>query len=253
LIAPRQTVHGIGAISRNPHVRTMSAPRYAIYFVPAAETVLYQTGAALLGYDAYSGRHLPFPGGLALGGDAWSALTSEPRVYGFHATLKAPFRLASGRSAEELAAHLARFAATREPVVITPAVRTLDRFAALVPSVPSAALGRLAADCVQDFDGFRAPLSDGERAKRLAAPLTDRHRENLERWGYPYVFDDFRFHMTLTGPIAPASEGAVLACLRDKLGAVEGRPLAVDRIALLCQPDRDTPFHLVASAPLLAR
>jgi putative phosphonate metabolism protein len=230
----------------------MSAPRYAIYFVPAAETVLYQAGAALLGYDVYTGRRLPFPGGLALGDGTWSALTSEPRVYGFHATLKAPFRLAPGRSAEELAAHLAIFAATREPVAITPAVRTLGSFAALVPAAPSAALDRLAADSVREFDGFRAPLGDGERAKRLAAALSDRHRENLERWGYPYVFEDFRFHMTLTGPIAPASQNAVLACLRDRLSAVEGRPLAVDRVALLCQPDRGIPFRLVASAPLAA-
>jgi putative phosphonate metabolism protein len=232
----------------------MSEPRYAIYFVPAPETPLYRTGAALIGYDVYSGSRLPFPGGLALGDDDWSALTSEPRMYGFHATLKAPFRLAPGRRAEELAAHLAAFAAAqREPVAIAPAVRTIGSFAALVPGKPSPALDRLAAGCVRAFDGFRAPLSDGERRKRLAAPLTDRHKENLERWGYPYVFEDFRFHMTLTGRIAPAHQETVLACLRQSLGGIEGRPLAVDRVALLRQPDGNTPFHLVASAPLPAR
>jgi putative phosphonate metabolism protein len=230
----------------------MSAPRYAIYFVPAPETAFYRTGAAFLGYDVYSGQRLPFPGGLPLGAAAWAALTSEPRVYGFHATLKAPFSLAPGRRAEELAAHLAIFAATRAPVTIVPAVRTIGGFAALIPGEPSAALDRLAADCVQGFDGFRAPLSDSERAKRLAAPLSARHRENVERWGYPYVFEDFRFHMTLTGPLAPTSQDAVLACLCDRFSAIEGRPLPVDRVALLCQPDRDTPFHLVASAPLTA-
>jgi putative phosphonate metabolism protein len=231
----------------------MSEPRYAIYFVPAPDTPLYQAGAALLGYDVYSGKRLPFPGGLTLGPDDWFALTSEPRTYGFHATLKAPFRLAPGRSAEELAAQLAAFAgAAREPVAIVPAVRTIGSFAALVPGEPSPALDRLAAGCVRAFDGFRAPLGEDERRKRLAAPLTDRHRENLERWGYPYVFDDFRFHMTLTGRIAPACQEAVLACLRRSLGAIEGRPLAVDRVALLCQPDRNTPFHFVASAPLPA-
>jgi putative phosphonate metabolism protein len=231
----------------------MSAPRYAIYFVPAAETPLYQAGAALLGYDVYSGKPLPFPGGLALGHEDWRDLTGEPRVYGFHATLKAPFRLAPGCSAEELAAHLATFAAARAPVAITPAVRTIGSFAALIPAAPSAALGRLAADCVRAFDAFRAPLSDDERRKRLASPLSPRHKENLERWGYPYVFDDFRFHMTLTGKMAPARQDPVLACLREKLGAIVGRPLAVDRVALLRQPDRNTPFHLVANAPLSAR
>jgi putative phosphonate metabolism protein len=232
----------------------MSHPRYAIYFVPAPETTLYQAGAALLGYDVYSGKPLPFPDGLAIGHDDWLALTAEPRTYGFHATLKAPFRLAPGRSADELAAQLETFAgAPHVPVAITPAVRTIGSFAALVPGEPCPALDELAADCVRAFDGFRAPLSDDERRKRLAAPLTARHKENLERWGYPYVFEDFRFHMTLTGPVAPPRQDAVLACLRRSLGAIEGRPLPIDRVALLCQPERNTPFHLVASAPLPAR
>jgi putative phosphonate metabolism protein len=232
----------------------MSAPRYAIYFIPAPDTPLYQAGAALLGYDVYSGKRLPFPGDLATVHDDWSALTSEPRTYGFHATLKAPFRLAPGRRAEELTAQLAAFAAAaREPVAVVPAVRTISSFAALVPGEPSPALDRLAADCVRAFDGFRAPLSDDERRKRLAAPLTDRHKKNLERWGYPYVFADFRFHMTLTGRIAPARQETVLASLRQSLGAIEGRPLAVDRVALLCQPDENIPFHLITSAPLPER
>ncbi len=231
----------------------MSAPRYALYFVPAPDTVLYQAGAALLGYDVYSGKRVPFPGSLALAHDDWSALTSAPRAYGFHATLKAPFRLAPGRSAVELTAELQSFAAGRAPVAVTAAVRAIGRFAAVVPGEPSPALDALAADCVRAFDGFRAPLTEDERRKRLTAPLSDRHKENLARWGYPYVFDDFRFHMTLTGPLAPERQEPVLACLRGALAAVDGRPLAVDRIALLCQPDRDTPFHLVASAPLAAR
>jgi putative phosphonate metabolism protein len=231
----------------------MSAPRYAIYFVPAPETPLYQAGAGLLGYDVYSAKPVPFPGGLAFGHDDWHSLTSEPRVYGFHATLKAPFRLAPGTRADDLAAELAAFAAARAPVTIMPAVRTLGSFIALIPAEPCPALVWLAADCVRAFDAFRAPLDDGERRKRLASLLTDRHKENLERWGYPYVFDDFRFHMTLTGRITPVRQEAVLACLRDHLGAIEGRPLNVDRVALLCQPQPDTPFHLVASAPLKAR
>jgi putative phosphonate metabolism protein len=230
----------------------MSAPRYAIFFVPASETPLYRTGAALLGYDVYTGKPLPFPDGLALSHDDWRALTSEPRVYGFHATLKAPFRLAPGRSTEELAAQLATFATARAPVPIVSAVRTIGSFAAVVPAEPSAALNQLAGDCVRAFEAFRAPLNDDERRRRLASPLSARHKENLERWGYPYVFDDFRFHMTLTGRIAAATQDPVLACLR-RLVAIEGRPLAIDRVALLCQPDRDTPFHLIASAALSAR
>ncbi|MCL2428733.1 MAG: DUF1045 domain-containing protein [Alphaproteobacteria bacterium] len=228
----------------------MSDSRYAIYFVPAAETPLYRAGAALIGYDVYTGKRLPFPGGLAFSDGDWTALTREPRVYGFHATLKAPFRLAPGKRAEDLAAHVVAFADGGQGVTITPAVRTIGSFAALVPDAPSPALNRLAADSVRAFDAFRAPLNDRDRRKRLAAPLTARHRENLERWGYPYEFEDFRFHMTLTGAVAPACQESVLACLQTELAAIEGRPLAVDRIALVHQPDPDSPFHLVTSAQL---
>jgi len=231
----------------------MSAARYAIYFVPAAQSALYQIGAALLGYDVYDGALLPFPDDLAASPDAWSDLTRAPRLYGFHATLKAPFRLRPGRSAEELAAHFKTFAArTRAGVVIVPALRQIESFAALVPREPSAALDALAADCVQAFDEFRAPLSDEDRRKRLAAPLSAQHQANLERWGYPHVFEEFRFHMTLTGRIPPAQSAEVLAYLRRKLITIEGRPLPIDRLALLCQPSPQAPFRLVASAPLTA-
>jgi len=232
----------------------MSEPRYAVYFVPAPETPLYRAGAALIGYDVYRGECLPYPSGLPCDDAEWSALTTEPRVYGFHATLKAPFRLAPGRRAEELAARIAAFAGGwDEGVTITPSLSAVGgRFAALVPDAPSPALDRLAACCVRAFDEFRAPLNDDERRKRLTAPLTARHREYLERWGYPYVFEDFRFHMTLTGPLAVPRRESVLACLRESLGAVAGTPAPVDRIALLRQSDPDSPFRLVANAPLRA-
>lgn len=51
------------------------------------------------------------------------------------------------------------------------------------------------------FDGFRAPLSLDERDRRLAAGLSGRQIGNLDKWGYPYVLEDFRFHMSLTGKV----------------------------------------------------
>jgi hypothetical protein len=66
------------------------------------------------------------------------------------------------------------------------------------------------------------------------------------------VFDDFRFHMTLTGPVEPARQESVVAWLRKNLGAIEGRPMPVDSIALMHQPNMDTPFHVVTTATLAA-
>jgi hypothetical protein len=35
----------------------------------------------------------------------------------------------------------------------------------------------------------------------VAAGLNQSQVANLDRWGYPYLFADFRFHMTLTGKV----------------------------------------------------
>jgi putative phosphonate metabolism protein len=228
----------------------MPEARYAIYFVPERDSALYELGAALLGYDAYSGERLPFPEDLAFSEENWSELTREPRVYGFHATLKAPFRLAHGRREDEIVTRLKAFARkAREVVLIPPALRQIEGFAALVPGAPSTALDQLAGDCVQAFEDFRAPLNEAELQKRLASPLTPAQKENLERWGYPHVFETFRFHMTLTGRIAPADAPKVLAYLGQKLCGIEGKPMPIDRIALLCQPSAEAPFRLIANEP----
>ena len=71
-------------------------------------------------------------------------------------------------------------------------------FVAIVPATPSPGLDELAADCVTGFERFRLPMTAQERSRRLAAGLSQHQTANLERWGYPYVFEEFRFHMTLT-------------------------------------------------------
>ncbi|RAI34011.1 hypothetical protein CH338_21600, partial [Rhodoplanes elegans] len=143
------------------------SPRWAIYFVPSADSPLFRLGSALLGYDCRSGDDLAPPSGVDLPAD-WAALVAPARRYGFHATLKAPFRLAPGCGEEGLVRAVDALAREpRAPVVIRPVVRALGDFVAVVPAVRDAALDRLAADCVTRLDAFRAPLSDADRARRL--------------------------------------------------------------------------------------
>jgi putative phosphonate metabolism protein len=223
-------------------------PRYAIYYAPAPGGPLDRFGAALLGYDAHHGIDVPFPGDMPAD---WRELTHDPRKYGFHATLKAPMALAPGRVEDELAAACAAFAARPRAVpVIEPAVDTIEGFVAIVPASREAALEALAADCVREFDAFRAPLTDGDRARRNPARLTPRQRSHLDRWGYPYVFEEFRFHMTLTGRLDAARCGPVLAMLRQRFGETGIDTLPVDRIALFRQRDAGSRFRIVGQWPL---
>src|SRR5262249_3852085 len=209
--------------SRERRKAPMDEPRYAPYFVPPADSPLHCVGAGFLGYDCYTGERLRHPQDITLTASEWEQLTHEPRKYGFHATLKAPFRLLPPFTEMDLAAELERFAAIpRTLPAIEPAIRSLARFIAVVAAKPSVALDRLAADGVMAFDRFRRPLTSHEREHRLGAGLSERQIENLDRWGYPYVFEDFRFHLTLTGPIDADRRGSVLALLQARFDDING-------------------------------
>jgi putative phosphonate metabolism protein len=225
--------------------------RYAIYFAPPPEAALWRFGSQVIGYDAETGAEIAGPDGLALPPD-WPALTEEPRRYGFHATLKAPFQLGGGCSEADLL-EAARLLAARRAAFVVPRleVALLGSFVALVPAAPSEALDELAADCVRSFDHLRAPMSPEDRQRRLKAGLSERQTAYLDAWGYPYVFEEFRFHMTLTGSLPPERRDATRALLAEAYeGLAPGLP--VEGVALFRQDDRAGRFRILARLPFAA-
>lgn len=218
-------------------------PRYAIYFTAAQGSALDRFGSALLGYDAYRGDDLPSPDGLP---SDWHELTQDPRKYGFHATLKAPIALADGKAESRLAAACELFADLARPVpVIRPVVDSISGFIAVIPSEPSAELEVLAAEATKAFDPFRAPLSAEDRTRRNPDRLTPRQRDYLDRWGYPYVFEEFRFHMTLTTRLPAERREPVVVMLRERFAASGVGPLAIDAISLCRQEAPNARFRVI--------
>ena len=221
-------------------------PRYAVYYVAAPGSDLDRFGVHLLGYDAGGGNELPFPDGIVESVPDWRDLTGDPRKYGFHATLKAPMALAPGKAEAELLAACATFARKALPIpVITPVVNAISGFIAVVPAEPSAELELLAAGCVREFDSFRAPLTPEDRARRNPAALTPQQCRYLDRWGYPYVMEEFRFHMTLTGRLGASRREPVLAMLRERFSQLGLNALAIDRIAVSRQDGSDARFIIL--------
>lgn len=226
-------------------------PRYAIYFTAAPGSALDRFGASLLGYDAHGGGELPFPDGIVQAIPDWRELTQDPRKYGFHATLKAPIALAEGKAEAQVAAACQLFAEMARPVpVIQPIVDSISGFIAVIPAEPSAELEVLAAEATKAFDPFRAPLSAEDRARRNPDRLTPRQRDYLDRWGYPYVFEEFRFHMTLTGRLPTERREPVVAMLRERFAATGIAPLAIDAIALCRQQNPNSRFRVIGRWPL---
>lgn len=216
--------------------------RYAIYYAPAARDPLWAFGSSVLGYDAARGVRMEFPDHPLLRRAPLEDWTAEPRQYGFHATLKPPFALAPGASEAALIDAARDFAGTQTPFDAgLLRVASIGAFVALTPAGPAPELCRLADACVEAFDRFRAPPSAAERARRLQSPLTPRQIENLERWGYPYVFADFRFHMTLSGSLQPEDRERFAAAMAELYGPL-ARPLVVDCVALFRQAEAGGAF-----------
>jgi len=226
-------------------------PRYAIYFAADADRALSRFGAELLGYDGHTGNELPFPDEALRTAPDWRDITADPRKYGFHATLKAPMALLSGRTEAELMAACASFAGKTRPIpLMRPSVDSISGFIAIVPAEPVGELQQLAADCVRDFDEFRAALSPEDRARLKPEKLSERQRDYLDRWGYPYVMEEFRFHMTLTGRLDAERRGTILEMLRGRFARLRLETLAIDRIALFRQDDAKARFGIIGEWPL---
>lgn len=225
--------------------------RYAIYFTPPADDPLTRRASHWLGRDAMSGEMLAQPILETFSESRLSELTSDPRRYGFHATMKAPFELASSATEAELVGALESFASRQAPFTLTSLVLgQLGHFFALVPGAHSLELQDLASDCVTTFDRFRAPLDERDIARRKPERLAPRERQNLMTWGYPYVLDDFRFHMTLTGPVDAEDQSAMRAAIEAHFAGLLDQPRTIDTLSIFVEPSRGAPFTLHHTVPL---
>ena len=216
--------------------------RYAVYYAPPPGDFARLT-AGWLGWDPANGQPLPHP--TLPGSDAdVAAITRDAGRYGFHATLRAPFRPGAGISAARIADTVAVLAAGLRPVPCAGLrLENLQGFLALTPIGGRAALRALAAAIVRATDPLRAPLSEAEMARRPDR-LTERQRQLLNRWGYPVVMQEFGFHMTLTDRLPPDQTAGMLHQLRAHVAPVLPRPLRIDDLCLFGE-DAGGRFHLM--------
>jgi putative phosphonate metabolism protein len=214
--------------------------RYAVYYAPREGAFAFRT-AEWLGRDPETGRSLPQPV-LAGIGDP-HAITADPRRYGFHGTIRAPFRLAEGVTEDQVRDRVADLARRSAPVVCAGLrLETLQGFLALTPLGCEAALLDLAARVVESTDDLRAPLSADEIARRRPDELSSRQRQLLDRWGYPFVMEEFRFHLTLTGRLTAAEP--VHRALEAHFEPVLPEPFVIEDLCLFGEA-ADSTFRLL--------
>jgi hypothetical protein len=228
------------------------SPRYAIYLAPPPHDPLWAFGSAVLGYDAATGEDVEgffFDG---FGPEDWRSRCAAARVYGFHATLKAPFRLRPGCSPAQLVAAIERLAATQSVVAVGPltlsSLGESGGFLALTPVQPPPELAALERIVVTELDAFRAALTEQDIARRRPDDLTPRQRDHLMRYGYPYVFEDFRLHFTLSDRLVETAS-ALIHLGQTMAGRIGAPTFTADALVLFEQPSAGARFRIMRRFP----
>lgn len=219
--------------------------RFAIYLVPRADSALWDRGCRWLGRDPETGSVHAQPAVPGFAADEIRALTRSPGHYGFHGTLKAPFRLAQGVDEAQLLDNLGLLAGSLAPVAM-PELRVgrLHDFLALLPVGASAAVNALAAQFVTRLDTLRAPIEATDRARRLSTGLSARQQELLEQWGYPYVLEEFRFHMTISERLDSMQAQRLQPWIEEWFAPALAEPPEVADVGVFVQRDGNPEFTL---------
>ncbi len=219
-------------------------PRIAVYYAPALSDPLWPAACGWLGRDPETAATLAQPDVPGI-----HALTADARLYGFHCTLKPPMRLlthynAFVEDADRLAAEMPAF--DLPPLHVA----DLSGFLAVREAAPCPPLRALADACVARLDRHRAPPTEAEVARRRAAALSPAREAYLQRWGYPLVFDEWRFHMTLTRRLTPDERAVFMPAAEAHLAPALPHTRRVADICVFTQPGEGQPFILAERLPL---
>ncbi len=206
--------------------------RYAIYYVPPESDHLTKFAASWFGWDVYQGIRVNYSELSNLNYDI-KEITKKPCKYGLHGTLKAPFSLAKDRTIDELRLSLSRLSSSIKKFEIPfISLRKISGFIAIVPTTQNKKLNFLAKKCLQELDCFREVESLEILNKRRSVELSSSMKQNLLKWGYPYVLNDFQFHLTMTSKLAPKVSENVFSVLSSELSSVLNSPLVISKICL---------------------
>jgi hypothetical protein len=215
---------------------TRTSYRVALYYAPPASSAWWREGCEWLGRDAESGRTFD---------TSAHAVTHSPRRYGWHATLVAPFHCAPGVTLDDVLATARAWAGSVARFDMPVRAAELGRFVALRPAgdADDARLRSIAASALHALAALRETPTRASIERRITDGMSERQIALLREWGYPYVLDEYRFHMTLSDSLdhADARESIVADWTQriDTLG-----PMPMHGAAIFIEPEAGAPFTL---------
>ena len=219
--------------------------RYAIYYAPPEGDYLSEFTASWFGWNPHRGTKVSYLKLNDLNFEI-SAITKNPRRYGFHGTLKAPFFLIRSRTVKELKLAILKLSLSVQKVEIKSMIlQNLNGFVVITPAMENKAIGRLAKKCVEELDLFREPEPIKKMQMRRSKGLSKSEERLLQKWGYPYVLENFKFHLTMSGKLKPEASQNVIDVLTSELQPVLKKPLLINQICLFGENIRHGNFEII--------
>ena len=207
-------------------------------------------GRAWLGWDCHKGQYISSENAFSEPLADREYFTKKPRKYGLHATLKAPFRLQTTQNEPALRSAFHGFCNHQKPAASgNLTLSEQGGFISLRPQRQSAALFELGKNCLEAFDPFRAPLDQNDLNRRRNAHLSPRQNDFLHQWGYPYVLQEFQFHITLSSRLSILQREKIIPALKNLLAHELDCPFIIAHLALMGE-DRNGQFHILEEANL---
>ena len=80
--------------------------------------------------------------------------------------------------------------------------------------------------------------------------LSAKQDEYLHTWGYPYVFEEFRFHFTLTSHLPTDDIARLLPLAREHFAPVLNRSLKIDCLTIFMESASSQPFVVEEQFPI---
>lgn len=216
-------------------------PRVALYYAPPASSAWWREGCEWLGRDPENGLETATPA---------HELTHAPRRYGWHATLIAPFHTVPGVELADVLACARAWASSVPRFEIRMQPAEMGRFVALRPAETGddKTLRTLAASALNALSALRTMPSRTSIERRIVDGMSARQIELLREWGYPYVLDEYRFHMTLSDSLDDANARAsIVSDWRRRVDTLG--PLPIHGAALFIEPEPGAPFRLWQRLP----
>lgn len=226
----------------------MSQPtdRYIISFAPKSTSMFWKLGALWFGYDASRNAYTKNTLVPGMPKEHHDAAVTTARRSGFNIILTGPFQLTAGMPEELLKTTISLYCQSLSTLQTGPLsiIETAHKLSISAQEI-SPQVQKLADDIVLEFNAFRLPANPLPEDSPIRAALTPGQLKNLIEWGQPYIFEELKFQIPLTGRLPEKMSGPLKSFLEGRFIECLKTGFEIDNLSLFRLSGTKDPAELV--------